>query len=122
VDENLLEKIRFYRDNGGDMDKLTISSDSSITSPMTFFQQIRQCGLSGEFPLEQALKLVTANTASILNLGTKGVLNEGNSADILILEKKDFQLRDVISNGKRLFKDGKLDFKEEFLKESNRDI
>ncbi|HEX9960960.1 MAG TPA: hypothetical protein VGB00_08510, partial [Pyrinomonadaceae bacterium] len=50
VDEDLPERIKFYRENGGDMRKLTVSSDASITSPSTFFEQVRACIVKHRFP------------------------------------------------------------------------
>jgi len=55
-------------------------------------------------------------------LDGRGTIKEGNNADILILEKETLEIRDVFSNGKRLLKDGKIVFKEAFLKDSNRNI
>jgi beta-aspartyl-dipeptidase (metallo-type) len=122
VDEDLPERIKFYRDNGGDMRKLTVSSDASITSPSTFFEQIRSCILEHQFPVEEVIALVTANTAKVLKLDLKGVIEEGKAGDCLILKKDTLELREVIVGGRRLLKDGKIAFKEEFLKESNRRI
>jgi beta-aspartyl-dipeptidase (metallo-type) len=122
VNEDLLQWLRFYKGNRGDMTKLTVSSDSSITSPRNLFEQIRACVLKGEFAFEEILPLITSNTANALKLSGKGVLKEGNAADILVLEKETLALREVISDGKRLFKDGKLAFKEAFLKDSNRNV
>jgi beta-aspartyl-dipeptidase (metallo-type) len=122
VNEDLPQWLRFYKGNRGDMTKLTVSSDASITSPRNLFEQIRACVRSGEFELEEVLPLVTANTAKALKLGDKGTIKEGSAADILVLEKETLKLREVISSGKRLLKDGKIAFKENFLKDSNRDI
>jgi beta-aspartyl-dipeptidase (metallo-type) len=122
VEEDLPKWLKFYRDHGGDLKKLTVSSDSSITGPHNLFNQIRECVLKHNFTLEEVLPLVTKNTAGALKLALKGALKEGNSADILLLTKKTLELREVISSGKRLFTDGKPAFKEAFLKDSNRDI
>ncbi|HEY8562470.1 MAG TPA: amidohydrolase family protein [Pyrinomonadaceae bacterium] len=122
VNEDLPQWLRFYKGNGGDLTKLTVSSDSSITSPQNLFRQIRECVVKHEFGLEEALPLVTANTAQALKLGNKGVLKEGNAADVLILDKEKFEIRDVFSAGKRLLADGKPTFKEAFLKDSNRNV
>lgn len=122
VDENLPKWVKFYKEHGGDMKKLTVSSDSSITSPRTLFEQIRSCVIEHNFALEEILPLVTANTAAILKFPLKGAVAEGKAADILVLEKKSLDLREVISGGKRLFKNGEIAFKEAFLKESNRTI
>jgi beta-aspartyl-dipeptidase (metallo-type) len=122
VEEDLPEWLKFYKENGGDMTKLTVSSDSSITSPRNLFEQIRRCIVEHRFPVEEVLSLVTANTARALKLDLKGAVQAGKSADVLILEKESLKLRDVLSSGKHLFKDGKPVFKEGFLKDSNRKI
>lgn len=122
VDEDLTKQLKFYRDNGGDMEKLTVSSDASITSPLTFFEQIRACLLDGQFPVEQVLKLVTSNTATVLQFRQKGRLKPGFKADVLLLDRDSFELREVVSSGRRLLVEGKIAFKEKFLHESNRDV
>jgi beta-aspartyl-dipeptidase (metallo-type) len=122
VNEDLAKWLKFYRANGGDMKKLTVSSDSSITSPSTLFEQIRSCVIEHKFSLEEILPLVTANTAEALHLGLKGRIAEGKAADVLVLEKETLELREVICGGRRLLKDGAIAFKEAFLKDSSRDI
>ncbi len=122
VNEDLPKWVKFYRENGGDLKKLTVSSDSSITSPKALFEQIRACVLEHDFALEEILPLVTANTAQVLKLDLKGAVAEGKAADILILKKSTLEIREVIAGGKRLFKNGKIAFKEAFLKESNRAV
>ncbi len=122
VDEDLPKWFKFYMDNGGSPEKLTVSTDASITSPRNLLTQIRHCIVEHKFPIEQILACVTANTARVLKLEEKGILKEGKAADILILERKSFELREVISGGRRLLKDGSIAFKEAFLEESNRDI
>jgi beta-aspartyl-dipeptidase (metallo-type) len=122
VNEDLPQWLRFYKGNRGDLTKLTVSSDASKTSPQNLFRQIRACVLKHEFDLAEVLPLVTANTAEALKLGTKGAVKEGGAADILLLEKETLELREVISRGKRLLKDGKIAFQEAFLKDNNRNI
>jgi beta-aspartyl-dipeptidase (metallo-type) len=114
--------LRFYVGNGGEMTKLTVSSDASITSPKNLFEQITLCVLRHGFALERVLPLVTSNTANALKLGRKGVLAAGKSADVLVLDKETLRLCEVVSSGRRLFRDGKLNFKEAFLRESSRSI
>jgi beta-aspartyl-dipeptidase (metallo-type) len=122
VNEDLPKWIRFYRGNGGDMKKLTISSDSSITSPRSFYEQFRQCVLENEFSLEEMLPIVTSNTATVLKLDMKGRIVEGKAADVIVMEKETLELREVISSGRRLMREGEIAFKEAFLQESNRNI
>jgi beta-aspartyl-dipeptidase (metallo-type) len=122
VDEDLPKWFKFYLDNGGLPEKLTVSTDASITSPQNLLEQIRACVIKHKFPLEQVLACVTANTAQVLQFANKGKLEEGRDADVLILGKENLEIKDVICGSRRLMKSGKLNFKEKFLEESNRKI
>jgi beta-aspartyl-dipeptidase (metallo-type) len=68
------------------------------------------------------LSLVTSNTATVLKLENKGNLACGKAADVLVLRAESLELKDVIAGGKRLFRNGRLDFKESFLEKSDRVI
>lgn len=122
VEEDLARWLKFYLDNGGLPDKLTVSTDASITSPLNLIRQIRSCVLEHRFPLEQVLRLVTENTAKVLKLSDKGALEAGKSADVLVLQKNSLEIKEVICSGRRMIKNGKPVFKEKFLQESNRQI
>lgn len=122
VDETLNECVKFYLEHAGWEEKLTVSSDASITSPRNLFNQIRSCIVDEKFPIEKILPFVTSNTADALKLSVKGRLKEGAAADLLVVTKADFELRDVISLGRRLVKDHCVNFKEKFLEESNRTV
>lgn len=122
VAEDLPRWLEFYKANGGDLTKLTVSSDASITSPRTLFEQIRLSIIEHNFSIEEVLPLVTSNTSNVLKLELKGRIEAGKAADVLVLEKETLELREVISKGKRLLKSGEIAFKEAFLKESNRHI
>jgi beta-aspartyl-dipeptidase (metallo-type) len=120
VEQDLPKWLRFYLDNGGDRARLTISSDASINSPRSLFEQVRSCVLEHDFPLEQVLALVTENTASVLKLTRKGRLAVGCHADALVLRKDSLELKHVLARGRCLLRDGQLAFSENFLSESNR--
>jgi beta-aspartyl-dipeptidase (metallo-type) len=122
VDEDLPKWFKFYLDNGGLPEKLTVSTDASITSPHNLLEQIRACILKHKFPIERVLACVTANTAEVLQFGQKGKLEEGKDADVLVIKKENLEIKDVVANGRRLMKSGKLSFSEKFLEESNRKI
>jgi beta-aspartyl-dipeptidase (metallo-type) len=122
VEEDLVKQLQIYFENNGWPQKLTVSSDASKTAPQNLFDQIGECVRQCRFPLEQVLAFVTSNTADALKLKDKGRIVEGNIADILVIKRDDFQLRDVFSKANHLLKDGELNFKERFLKKSNREI
>lgn len=122
VDGDLPKWFRLYLDNGGLHEKLTVSTDASITSPSNLLEQIRSCILEHKIPLEQILLCVTANTAKALKLEQKGKLEEGKDGDVLVLRKENLEIKDVVAGGRRLMKNGRLAFKEKFLEESYRHI
>lgn len=122
VDEDLPKWLKYYIDNGGAPEMLTFSTDSSITSPANLLNQMRECILTHKFPIAQVFACATKNTAQVLHFGHKGTLEAGKDADILILRKENLEIKDVFANGRRLYKNGQLNFKEKFLAESNRSI
>jgi beta-aspartyl-dipeptidase (metallo-type) len=122
VNEDLAKWLTFYFDRDGDAARLTVSSDASISSPRTLFDQIRDCVVNHRFALERVLPLVTSNTARVLKLDGKGRLAIGKDADVLVLQKSSLELREVIAGGRRLMRDGVVAVAERFLEESNRRI
>ena len=122
VEGDLPKLLCFYLDRGGDPGHLTASSDASISSPRTLYEQIRACVRDYGFPLEQVLSLVTRNTARVLKLESKGHLNVGKDADVLVLRKDSLEIVDVLARGLRMVRDGQLVVTEEFLEGSNRSI
>jgi len=122
ADPTLGECLKFYMEHTGWEEKLTVSSDASKSSPHNLFDQIRCCILDHKIPIETILPLVTSNTADALKLPIKGRLEEGNAADALVVTRKDFAIREVISCGRRLVANGELAFHEKFLEDSNRTI
>jgi len=120
--EDLVEHLCFYFKNEGDPGHLTLSSDASQSSPGNLLEQIKHCREEGCIEFEHLIPLVTKNTATVLKLNNKGTIAPGKAADVLILDAGSLELKDVIAGGKRLFRDGQLDFKESYLKKSNRVI
>jgi beta-aspartyl-dipeptidase (metallo-type) len=122
VEEDLAKWLAFYFDRGGDATRLTVSSDASISSPLTLYSQVRDCIINGRFAIEKVLPVVTSNTARVLKLDGKGVLAEGKDADLLVIRQRSLDLKDVIACGRRLMIDGEVAATEAFLEESNRRI
>ncbi len=88
VGEDLSKWFKFFLAGGGLPEKLTVSTDASITSPHNLLDQLRACVLEHKFPLEQVLACVTANTAQVLQFEQKGRLEEGKDADILVIKER----------------------------------
>lgn len=73
-------------------------------------------------PLQTVLRFVTSNPAAVLRLDIKGTLEAGKAADLLVMTKKEMEILEVISLGRRLVKEGRIAFNEKFLKDSNRRV
>lgn len=122
VEEDLAQWLRYYFDREGEPAHLTVSSDASFSSPRTVYEQLRECVLEHGFALEQLLPLVTANTARVLRLETKGTLDVGKDADAVVMRKDSLEIVEVLARGRRLVAHGRLSVEEPFLKQSARTI
>lgn len=122
VNEDLEKWVTYYFDHDGDPAQLTVSSDASISSPSNILNQLRACVQGSAFDLEQLLPLVTQNTARALKLDNQGALEPGKVANVLVLDRKTLDLKDVIARGRRVMKEGKVSAEEAFIEESNRSI
>jgi beta-aspartyl-dipeptidase (metallo-type) len=111
-----------YREAGAPLDRLTISSDASVTGPGSVLEQIRACVLEYDFTLEEVLPLATANTARILRLPRKGRIEAGLDADVLVLSRDALEVVEVLAAGHRLIRDGRPARTERFLAETERTI
>jgi beta-aspartyl-dipeptidase (metallo-type) len=122
VEGDLAQWLRFYLDNDGDPERLTVSSDASINSPRAFAEQVCDCIVNHRMPIEQVLPLVTSNTARVLKLEQKGTLERGKLADVLVLERDTLAVRHVWSKGRCMVRDGELVARAGWLAESKREI
>ena len=122
VEGDLAQWLRFYLDNDGDPERLTVSSDASINSPRAFAEQVCDCIVNHRMPIEQVLPLVTSNTARVLKLDHKGTLERGKLADVLVLERDTLAVRHVWSKGRCMVRDGELVARAGWLAESKREV
>ena len=122
VEGDLAQWLRFYLDNDGDPERLTVSSDASINSPRAFAEQVCDCIVNHRMPIEQVLPLVTSNTARVLKLDRKGTLERGKLADVLVLERDTLAVRHVWSKGRCMVRDGELVARAGWLAESKREV
>lgn len=122
VEQDLHEHLRFYLEQGGDLTKLTASSDAAISSPHTLYDQLRRCVREHGFTLEQLVPLFTSNVADVLRLRHKGRLGPGLHGDLIVLDRDSLALRHVLLRGEIVVRDGLLRRSERFLEDSNRRI
>lgn len=115
------QSLQRYIDLGGDLSRLTLSSDANGSLPefdpdgrligmdvakqTTLYEQVWACADLPGVELSQAISLVTSNTADVLGLEHKGRLRIGADADILLTDgSHTIQLafargREVVRNG-----------------------
>jgi beta-aspartyl-dipeptidase (metallo-type) len=122
VEHDLARWLRFYQERQGPMERLTVSSDASKSSPKIVLDQLRSCILDDGFSLKDVLPLATANTARVLQLRSKGTLEPGNDGDILVLDPDTLEPVEVIARGRRMLAEGEVRVTENFLEESERKI
>ncbi|MFL5612981.1 MAG: amidohydrolase family protein [Gemmatimonadaceae bacterium] len=122
VNEDLAKWFRFYLENGGPLERLTVSSDADSSTPDIFAEQIRGLATTHGFSLDLVLPLVTTNPANVLKLKGKGRIAAGCDADLLIVAPDTLELRDVITRGQFGMRNGSVVHREKFLGKSKRAV
>jgi len=113
--------LKYALDSGVHIESITFSSDGQGSMPMfndkreciglgigevySLFTELRDSVLVEGVSIDTALKVVTSNPARILKLANKGMIETGKDADILIIDKANFEVDTLIANGKVMVKD-----------------
>lgn len=124
ADDKTAGWIDYFKNNGGDMSHLTVSSDGNgslpvfdekgemtgfgVASQKSLFEQIVIAVKNHEMALSDVLSLVTVNTAAALRLEKKGSIGKGMDADLLLLDKASLAINHVFANGQHMLKDKKV--------------
>lgn len=87
----LAKKLGQYRKHGGNLNKLTVSSDASINSPQNIIREIRNCIFNHRYNLETLLPLVTKNTAEVLKFKKKGQIEVDFEPSYVVFEKNPWK-------------------------------
>jgi imidazolonepropionase-like amidohydrolase len=122
VERDLPKWVRFFLDRGGDPAFITASSDAAITSPQGLLDMVRACVHELRLPLERVLAMVTANTARVLKLKSKGCLSAGVDADVAILKRESLELTALVARGRVLMDRGEIKVTEAWVGESDRRV
>lgn len=117
--QDVAGSIRRFLDAGGDSGRLTLSSDADGNAPWRLHEQLA-ASLAEGIPLERLLPLVTSNPAAVLKLESKGRLEPGCDADVLVLRPGSLEVVHVLAKGRPMVRDGELRVRERFLEESRR--
>lgn len=122
VEEDIHRWLPLYINEGGPLDRLSMSSDMDSSTPDIYYSQF--CGLVVEhgFSLELVLPLFTRNAADALKLLDKGHIDQGADADVLVVSRDGMAIRHVIAGGKVLVRDGETQVREKWLGKSKRSV
>lgn len=124
ADHETYQWVSYYKENGGDLSKLTISSDGNgslpkfddkgnllglgVASTRTLFDQVVETIKDDSLSLEETLRLVTENTAKALKLENKGTIEVDKDADLLVLDPENYQIQHVFAKGQHMLEDGEI--------------
>jgi beta-aspartyl-dipeptidase (metallo-type) len=122
VDLYLEKWLPQFLHEGGDPDRLTISSDAAINSPASLWGELRRCINQQIVDLPRALSFVTINPARVLRLPMKGRIAAGRDADLIVLHKDSLEIRDVFARGVPLLRNRSMEQNEKSMAGSNRII
>ncbi|UOF91067.1 beta-aspartyl-peptidase [Fodinisporobacter ferrooxydans] len=114
------EAIKYLLDHGVDLDRITMSSDSNGSSPIfdehgklvgmgicevsTLWREARDCVIKEGISLQDAVQIISTNVAGVLKLPTKGRIDAGMDADLVMLDD-DYQIRHVFAKGTCVVRD-----------------
>jgi len=108
---------------GLDLSRLTFSSDANASLPFfdeagafvglgegkiaSLYQEMVDAVQLG-VPLQHALRVVSLNPATVLKLPKKGRIEAKADADLLLIDRKNLQLKAVMAKGRWLWSDGRV--------------
>jgi len=90
-----------FFDEKGEFKGLAVGEVSSL------FKEVRDAVIDEKIPLEDALKVITSNPARNLKLKSKGSIEIGKDADLVLLDK-DLKIDTVISRGQIMIRNKKI--------------
>ncbi len=105
-----IEKITFTSDGNGSMpifDEVGKLRALGICSVQSLYEEISKAILNEGIEIEECLKVITSNVADVLRLKSKGRLEAGKDADIVIVNESDLSIDKVIAMGKLMVDKGK---------------
>ena len=118
-----LDALRRALEAGAPSDHLTFSSDAGgslpryedgklagmdVAGPDSLLVLLRDATKGESGPSPEILSAMTRNPADALNLSSKGRIEKGADADLLLLDPDDVQLTDVFCLGRHLLRDGHI--------------
>ena len=105
-----LEHITFTSDGNGSLPRFDSNGELvklDIGQPKSIFIEMVEAVTQENLSLDQSVKVITSNVAQLLKLKTKGRVQVGFDADLVILNN-DYSISDVFARGVQMVKDQNL--------------
>lgn len=122
--------LKTMLDEGVDGSLITFTSDAQGSLPefnengefiglqigkvSSLYREVKDAILKENVTIEDALRVITQNPATILKLYRKGMIEEGKDADIVLLNKTTLEIETVIALGKVMVENGQAVIKGTF--------
>jgi len=87
-------------DENGKLEGLLIGKASSL------YESVKEAIVELDVNVEDAIRVITENPANILKLKNKGQIKQGMDGDIVLVDKRNYEIQTVISRGNIMCKDG----------------
>ncbi|MGL4772842.1 MAG: beta-aspartyl-peptidase [Clostridium sp.] len=110
LDKNVpIEHITFSSDGNGSMPLFDDEGKMvalGICSVDTLYREVKEAIINHDISIEDAIKVITSNVATLLKLNNKGVIEEGKDADLVLVNEGDLNINKVIAKGKLVVDNG----------------
>lgn len=106
-----IEHIQFTSDGQGSLpifDEKGVFKGLGIGSVKSLYCEVKEAVLNYKVNLEDALKVITSNVADNLKLKSKGRIQEGKDADLVLVHKETLEIQDVFAKGRTMMFNGRL--------------
>lgn len=87
-----------------------------IGSVSSLYKEVRDAVLEDGIPMETAIRVITSNVADTLKLNSKGRINYGKDADLVLVNKDDLSINSVMAKGKWMIRNSEILVKGTFEK------
>ena len=85
-----------------------------ICSVSSLYREVKESIREHNVPIENAIKVITANVAKLLKLDNKGSIESGKDADFVIVNDETLDIDMVIAKGRIVVKEGEAVIKGTF--------
>ena len=118
---------------GVEINKITCSSDSQgslpvidgdgkflgigIGKPSSLYDEIKELFKNSKISKSDIISLVTKNVSNVLGLNNKGEIKKNKDADVIFVDKSNFEINYVFAKGRKMIDNGKILINDTFMKE-----